>query len=432
MRSVWRIVLGALVLLALSVGVRAETTPVDALLQLIKRERWKSAMELIQSPPMKPYLEANAKEARRAALALDDASYEMAESDRKAADATVSRFQEIAAAVVEAFPDDPDAHIAEAHGHVALATLNGFGKKREDDVPPEPWAAAAASYLKAWEKAPGEAAVLADSARYLAIATGATASRAGEFRDESLARAGRAFEADSESFDVRDTVGRTYLLVAESFLPSDAKSAKAPLMRAAEISGALYDSADSKKKRSVGTTYNACVTLDREHKLKLKLDYRLVAASLGRGMNCKVPHSLTWIVTNSLIVQRDRHLSGVRRSVSLASYSWSTAWQFGFAGEAGGDNMKGLAKCISAQRATDFGKVKKNRVGKGRIGRGAEKGATVTITGKGKKGKGKRLRAFLWKDSDAKSTLCVEIDDYGDVPETDPEFEAFRNSFGGK
>jgi hypothetical protein len=398
MRNVWRPVLVASVLLALCVGARAEETPVDMLLKLIKMERWKAAMDVIQSPPMKTYLEGDAKEARRAAIALDDASYEMAGADRSAAESTVTQFQEIATAVVAAFPEDPDAHIAAAHGHVALATLNGFGKKREDDVSPDPWAAAAASYLTAWEKAPDDATVLANSAKYLAFATGATAARAGEFRDESLARAERALAADPDSFDVRDTVGRTCLLLAESLLPSDAKSAKDPLMRAAEISGALYDEADADKKRAIGTTYNACVTLSHEHGLKLKIDYRLVDALPGYGIRCKVPDSLTWIVADGVILQRDRQTMAARRSISFTSYGWETAWQFGFAGEAGGDNMKGLAKCLSAQRATDFAKAKKQKVGKGRIGKGAEKGATVTIEGTDKDGKGKRLRAFLWKD----------------------------------
>ena len=44
----------------------------------------------------------------------------------------------------------------------------------------------------------------------------------------------------------------------------------------------------------------------------------------------------------------------------------------------------------------------------------------------------KRYRAFLWKDKEAKSTLCVEVTDLPDVPETDPEFAVFCNSFGGK
>jgi len=437
MRSVWRTVLAALVVLVLSVGVRAQETPVDSLLKLIKGHRYRAAMELLQSPPMKPYLEADAKEARRVGLALDDASYKLAKTDRPAAEKTVSRFREIAAAVVAAFPDDSDAHIAEAHGHAALGTLNDFGKKRDEDVDPEPWAAAAASYMKAFENAPGDVSVLAHSAKFLAFAASATASRAGEFRDESLARANRALEADSKSFDVRDSVSRTYLLVAESFLPSDPKLAKAPLVLAADVSGALYDSAAKDKKRSVGTTYNTCVTLNLEHGLKLKLDYRMVAAIPGAGIRCKVPDSFMWVVDGG-VTQRDssslrgRNSFRDRRSMSFASYDWDTAWQFGFAGEAGGDNMKGLGKCIAATSATEFNKVKKQRIGKGRIGKGAEKGVTVKITGTGASGNEKRFRAFLWKNKDAMTTLCVEVNDEADVPETDPEFEAFRNSFGGK
>jgi hypothetical protein len=181
----------------------------------------------------------------------------------------------------------------------------------------------------------------------------------------------------------------------------------------------------------LGTLHTEAISFAKANKIPLKAEYRMVPAA-GFQLSLQTPLSENWRRSGS-----DGEITGIGqydargrllRRISLDTYDWNINYT-DEVGDAGGDNVKGLARQDMKIRKKDFSTVTSTKeLMKAPLNRTMPAAQSYELAGKDTHDEFLRVRVYYFKSKERPVTFELAVHEYVDMPKMDPEVQALIES----